>query len=459
MMHAITVRPSRSDFLILAAVLATLFASLMLRSAFPMGDPAIFEYIGHALVGGAHLYSDLWDNKLPSIYYINALWWLAFGANFPLHVAAETAINAVTFGTFALILRRCGIERWALGALVFALFYLFVGGPLDQTEHYATPLILAALLAALHRSPVLAGILLVFASTFWVPSIAIGLVPLLCIGDRRARVSIVCAAIGGAVLCAAIFWMCYGPATTSELIHSWISYQSGNFNAAGGVEPHRYALPFFSPRYYIESGLGLLVAGIAVFWTKDRLPASRFAWSWAIATTVIVFALGRPSIHYFLPLYAPLAMLLVMQPLRPSRIRQRWYFSAVAVACGAAMMALFVRDVHRPFFGSEASIEYTGTVVRDAFGPHVVALLPWEIFLSSDAVPPSRFFLARGNVKFARDRDRWNRRPLVFVDAGDLRFNGIRPPKDLRFSCQSRLTYPYVIHADRVVSGLACEHG
>ena len=36
-----------------------------------------------------------------------------------------------------------GVARWAAATLVFALLFLFVGGPFDQTEDYATPLILA----------------------------------------------------------------------------------------------------------------------------------------------------------------------------------------------------------------------------------------------------------------------------------------------------------------------------
>jgi hypothetical protein len=450
-------RPARTDAIFLGLTLVALIASLFVRSVFPMGDPAIFEYIGHAIAGGAHLYTDIWDNKLPSIYYINALWWLMFGANYPLHAVAEAVINAGTFALFALLLRAFGVARWAAATLVFALLYLFVGGPLDQSEHYATPLILAGILLGLKRQSVLASVALVAASTFWVPALAIGFVPLFVIGGRRERGLLIGASLIAGAVYGAAFLASFGLATTSELVRSWFSYQAGNYIGSGSPQPHRYALPFLSPRYYIESGLGLIAATIAIFWTRDGSRPARFAWAWSGIALAVVFALGRPSIHYFLPLYAPLVMLLSLQPLALRALRERWYFSGAAVACAGLMLAFAVRDSHRAFFGTPASIAYTGDIVRDAFGPRAVAVLPWEIYLSAGAVPPNRFFLAQGNVKFARDRDTWDRRPVVFVDSADLRFNGIHPPADLPYACQSPRTLPYVIHAEHPIDGIVCE--
>ncbi|HEY1729676.1 MAG TPA: hypothetical protein VGG22_14965 [Candidatus Baltobacteraceae bacterium] len=423
-----------------------------------MGDPAIFEYIGHSITRGAHLYTDLWDNKLPSIYYVNALWWLAFGADYRLHALAESAINAGTFALFALIARTLGVTRWAAATLVFALLYLFVGGALDQTEQYATPLILAGILLGLRRQGVLAAVALVAASTFWLPAIVVGIVPLFAIGGRRERLELVLMSIVATMGCAVAFAALFGPSISSELVRSWFSYQAGNYVTADSVQVHRYPFPFLSPRYYIESGLGVMLCMIAIFWTHGRTRALRFTLWWSVATLAIVFALGRPSIHFFLPLYAPLVLVLGLQTLDVHAFLKRWYFSSVAVVCAALMIVFAVRDSRRDFFGTPAAITYTGDLVRDAFGPRVVALLPWEIYLTSDAVPPSRFFLAQGNVKFAKDRDLWVREPTVFVDAADLRFNGVQPPDNLRFVCRNSRTLPYVIHAERPISGISCEH-
>ena len=368
-MDAITARPSRSDLVLLALTLVALVVSLFARPVFPMGDPAIFEYIGHAIAGGAHLYTDLWDNKLPSIYYINALWWTLFGAHFALHALAETIVNAGTVALFALVLRACGATRWALATLVFAGLYLFVGGPLDQTEHYATPLTLAGMLLGLRRQPILAGILFVAATTFWIPSVAIGAVPLLAIGDRRGRIALIVSCVVAGVVYALGFLAAFGLGTTTELLRSWVSYQAGNYAGAAGSASHRYAIPFLSPRYYVESGLGLMAALIAIFWTRIRGSAARFATAWTITAFIVVFALGRPSPHYFLGLYAPLAMLFALQPLSVAAPRRRWYFTATAAAFAILMLAFGVRDAHRAFFGSTAAITYTGDVVRSAYGP------------------------------------------------------------------------------------------
>jgi hypothetical protein len=458
MKPAIVTRPERSDVIFLALAIVALLASLLARPAFPMGDPAIFEYIGHAIAGGAHLYTDLWDNKLPSIYYINALWWILFGPHFFWHAVAETIVNAATVSLFALILRECGAGRWALATFVFAVLYLFVGGPLDQTEHYATPLTLGALLLGLHRRNVLAGVLLVAATTFWIPSLAIGAVPLLVIGDRRARIALIASCIGAGIVYALGFTASFGIGTTLELLRSWVSYQAGNYAGAAGSASQHYALPFLSPRYYVESGLGVMVALIAVFWKRDGSRTARFALAWTIAALIVVFALGRPSPHYFLGLYAPLSMLLALPPISFAALKQRWYFGAAAAAFAVLMVAFGVRDAHRVFFGSPASMVATGNAVRGAFGTGAVALMPWEIYLTADAVPPSRFFLAQGNVVFARERDQFVRRPIVFVDTKDLRFNGMAPPSDLPYVCQSAQTQPYVIHAGRPISGISCEH-
>ena len=448
----------RSNFIFVLLCCLVAVGALFLRPVFPIGDPAVFEYIGRSIAGGAHLYTDLWDNKLPSIYYVNAFWWLLFGGNYWLHAVIEMLINLGTLALFASILRKFAVKVWAPATLALAIFYLLVGGPLDQTEHYATPLILAAILMGQNRRYPLASLALVVASTFWLPSIAVGAVPLLVMGTLREKITVLISCGAFALVAGVVFVLSFGTATTGELVQSWFSYQVGNYASGSTPSAHRYPIPFLSPRYYIESGLGFLIGIVAIFWKRDDSKRAIVAYSWVIVGVIVVFALGRPSIHYFLPLYPPLILLLAIQTYTPRSIQSRWYATSFVVVCGVLMLLFAVRDARRDLFGSTASILYTGHLVRDTFGRDAVGMLPWEIYLTADAVPPSRFFLAQGNVKFAKERDQWTRQPVVFVDARDLRFNGVPPPNNLDYVCSNSLTFPYVIHADRPMAGIECAH-
>jgi len=76
-----------------ALVLAGAF---LLREPYPSEDSAFFEYVGRALSEGRHLYSDLWDNKLPSVFLVNQLWWKLFGAHYRAHLLAEAIVCVLT---------------------------------------------------------------------------------------------------------------------------------------------------------------------------------------------------------------------------------------------------------------------------------------------------------------------------------------------------------------------------
>ncbi len=443
------------DVWVALAVLSVI-VSAVCRPSFPVGDPAVFEYIGRALGDGAHLYTDLWDNKLPSIYLVNALLWHVFGAHYAMHVFAESIVNAGSIALFGAIVRSFGLRRWGPAVLTFSLLYGFVGGPFDQTEHYAIPLTLAALLLAKKQRPAAAGLLAVIGATFWIPAIAIALPTLLCLTCSANRFKLLASMCGTAAVCAVLFVATYGEPTMTELARSWFSYQAGHFDRANPQEPHHYPIPWLSPRYYIQSGLGLLLGLIAASWTRRRSPARTFALCWSISGIVVVFALGKPSIHYFLAVYAPLVMLLATQPLDLAMLKRRWYFTAVAGLCALVMVGAAIAEHRTPFFGRPAAIQYTGDLVRRTFGPQAIGVMPWEIYLASDARPPNRFFLASGSVNFARVRDIWTRAPVVFIDAADQRFNRLAPPRDLPLECASPRTAPYVLWSAVPIPGLRC---
>lgn len=105
-------------------------------------------------------------HKLPSIYLLNALWWRLFGDDYTAHLIAETIINAITIVLFGWTLRRFNVKPWFTATLAFSLLYLFVGGGQNQTERYATPLILSGVLVSTYGWYTACGIALVLASTF-----------------------------------------------------------------------------------------------------------------------------------------------------------------------------------------------------------------------------------------------------------------------------------------------------
>lgn len=372
-----------------ALVLAGAF---LLREPYPSEDSAFFEYVGRALSEGRHLYSDLWDNKLPSVFLVNQLWWKLFGAHYRAHLLAEAIVCVLTVLLFALILRHFGVREWPLGVALFTLVYMLNAESLNQTERYATPLILGAVLLILAKRPILSGIVLVLASTFWVPSFATTVIPILWSASRRERVFF---ALASAIAFAAVLFamvLTFGTRTCLELLQSWTSYEGAGYSAHRSTGPFGGLPWLFSWAYYVQSGLVLLVALVAVFWKRTQAPGQRFALLWALSSIATVFALGKPFVHYFLSSYAPLVMLLVVQPLDFLMFRQRWYFTGIAVAAIVLMSAVTVRDIRRDQRKTLYAIEYTGSATKADLGTGIVAALPWEAYLSSEAVPPSRFF-------------------------------------------------------------------
>src|SRR6202030_3214823 len=96
-----TVAARRRDYVYLAAAVAILTISAVVSYHFPTYTQAFYAYVGRTIVEGKLPYRDVWDNKLPSIHYVNALWHLAFGGNYFLHHLAQLAILLITVTLFA----------------------------------------------------------------------------------------------------------------------------------------------------------------------------------------------------------------------------------------------------------------------------------------------------------------------------------------------------------------------
>lgn len=454
--RSISSRSKSIDIVFIALTSALVILSLLTGPRFPTSDSAFFEYVGKSLLGGRHLYTELWDNKLPSIYLLNASYWAAFGGNYFKHLEIETFIALCTIVLFALILRRLNVRSWTSITCVFSIFYLFVGGPPNQAEHYATPLILAGVLLSTYGRYILSAVLLVLASTFWIPAIVAAGIAILVEAPVRSRINFIAAALVAGLGLGAVFIFFYGIPTGVELLQSWVSYEIDNYQHKNYIPVHhKYPLAQLSPSYYVKTGFGVLLALAATMWVRKNTNENlRFVTAWAVTTLLIVLAMGKASPHYFLPLYPALLAFVAIQPVTRRSITERWPLAIVTATFAAATLFFTLRAEH-PDRQLTTAMYYTGSIIRTNYGIHAIAMLPWELYLTSDAIPPGRFFMSRV-VRFAEERDTWRVRPTVFVDARDLHFNRIPPPAYLNIECSNSKTLPYLIFVKHPIPGLTC---
>jgi hypothetical protein len=153
-----------------SVIAACAVAAVVLQGRYPISDNALFEYVGRAIARGHSLYRDVWDNKLPGVYYVNALWQKLFGEDYALHAIAETCLAMASVTLFGAVARTFELKTWLPAAAVLA-FVLCIILPLNISEGYALPLLLASVLAALQHRPLLCGCAIGLAAAFWLPSV------------------------------------------------------------------------------------------------------------------------------------------------------------------------------------------------------------------------------------------------------------------------------------------------
>lgn len=114
----------------LAAALVLLIAAALLSiqlapSMMPMGrDNGIFSYTAQVMLDGGVLYRDVWENKLPGVYVIDALAFAAFGTTRWAVWGMEVAfVAAAAWVMFALLRARYPARGWLAwgGSLTFTL--------------------------------------------------------------------------------------------------------------------------------------------------------------------------------------------------------------------------------------------------------------------------------------------------------------------------------------------------
>jgi hypothetical protein len=295
----------------------------------PIAGAAFYEYAGHRIVDGATLYRDVWDNKLPSIYYLNAFYQLAFGSHYVLHWAVELVVLLATGALFANFARRARLRSWA--PATFALVAFLAMPPLRHfgyTEPYAAFLIVLALVAAQRGAPIASGAILAIAATFWTPAALQVAAILVLIPDATARRRVAGAFVTSAMVLAAIFLTAFGAGPIFAGLREIYGWQGVRWDRTfPRVEAHQL--------WYVLTSTGLVVP-IAVALGVMRRPSSdreRFALVWlAGALAGAAISLGF-SEHEFIPSVAPLVFTIATyaERVRFSLVRSA-ALAAVAVA-------------------------------------------------------------------------------------------------------------------------------
>lgn len=283
---------------ILLSVLTTI-VSIVKLPAIPVNDPAFYEWGGWAMTHGERLYTDFTDQKLPSIFLVNALWQWLFPTNYQIHAWLEGTINLIAFSIFALLMRKNSIAGWAPATLLFALVYSLPFPQFNYPEHYAVLFIILAFCLVFCKRNLLGGASLAIAATFWPPA-ALMLVPPLTLripSDKKI------AFMGGFVgLCVAsliVPMLFFGPAWFVKPI----SNAMGGLSGLDFVQLH---ITFF------EAALGpAILALLLLLWLvahEVETEAQAFGLWWSLVALMGTAIPPKFSEHYFLPSVPALVM-------------------------------------------------------------------------------------------------------------------------------------------------------
>lgn len=142
----------RRGLLIALCLLASLVATLPHSPAnmpYVWPDSGTFQYVGQRLLEGKALYRDVWDQKPPLIYYLNALaLGLAQGSRWGVWATSFLAVSAAVLSSVHLLRGAFGSMLAVLvtGLWLFSYFNLIEDG--NMTEEYALPFQFICLLLA-----------------------------------------------------------------------------------------------------------------------------------------------------------------------------------------------------------------------------------------------------------------------------------------------------------------------
>jgi 4-amino-4-deoxy-L-arabinose transferase-like glycosyltransferase len=335
--------------LVLIALVLVFVISLQLAPSIndQRRDSGIFAYTGKIIAEGGLPYVDAWDNKLPGVYYIDALAFLLFGTNRWALWLIENFTLVVTAVILSRLLKQTFQERTKLwiGPLLLVMFVRHPGliSDVNFTEPYALlpqVVVFAAGYQFLRTSDYRWGFLIGFAAAvallikqttvgvalMFVPAIVISRHPVLGTSARWRRLTVI---VLGGLTClgfAAVFLLANGilddaldasfVAATS--FHEWVS--EGSSWIGGTIFTTMTATTFplvFGPFLpFIAVGIGLAIRRVRARPYPNRQAATDATLAiWAALTfgldVVLANITNRGYAHYYVT-PVPAAILLVM---------------------------------------------------------------------------------------------------------------------------------------------------
>jgi 4-amino-4-deoxy-L-arabinose transferase-like glycosyltransferase len=307
-------------------------------------DSGIFAYTGKIITEGGLPYVDAWDNKLPGVYYIDALAFLLFGTNRWALWLIENFTIVLTAVALSWLLKQAFREQtklW-LGPLLLVLFARHPGliSDVNFTEPYAQVIVFAAgyqfLREPSYRLAFLigaaaAGALLIKQTTIgvalaFIPAILISRHPVLKMHARWRWLLVI--ALGGLICLGfvALYLLANGildDALQASFVmasryHKWVTHGSSwiGQTIVTTFTNSEFPLVFGPLLPFIAVGIGLAVRRVRVYPYPDRQTATDATLAiWAALTfgtdVVLSNITGRGYAHYYVT-PVPAAILLLM---------------------------------------------------------------------------------------------------------------------------------------------------
>lgn len=254
-------------------------------------DAVLFAYYGKRMVAGQQLYVDLWDNKPPGIFWMDALsLGLAHGSYAGIVVACSLAVLGSCVLFFAIARRLFNLQVAAIGtvlaALYMNLYYYRVGSNRPSTFYIFFELCVMFFYcrsfgsgASRWRNMTGAGVCalaaLCFRQTACAASAAIVVhqVFLLLTGrrTREAFFGVVRAYLGGFILAAiAVVLILWWTSDLSDAWHAVVASNVGYFSASKQSQP----IPVvYGWNEHVEVlGLPMIIAAAAIFYESVSRP-------------------------------------------------------------------------------------------------------------------------------------------------------------------------------------------
>ncbi len=141
--------PLRELVLVMVLIIAPLIALSQFIAYWRIDvvDDQMFGYFGWRIANGATVYLDVWDNKPPGIYWINAIGMLVVGGSYfgviAMCAAAMVAAHVAFFVTAASVYHRSAAALTTI-LLSFYLTHAFYTGGTNRTETFLVAFELAA---------------------------------------------------------------------------------------------------------------------------------------------------------------------------------------------------------------------------------------------------------------------------------------------------------------------------